>query len=222
MESQMPVLYKELYIAGVGASAGGLKAITDFLTSLPPDIGNLAIVIAQHLSPTYNSRMAELLSLKTRLEVKKARNGIVVEANKIYIAPPNAHINIYQGKLLLTKGSDLTGPKPSVDDFFDSLAQEKREKAVGIILSGTGADGASGIKAIKQAGGITIAQEPQTAEHNGMPLAAIDSGCVDLVTSPSEIWHILREKTNWKWHSSNEKLPESREEIHMAYYMLPG
>jgi len=185
--------YNQLYIAGVGASAGGLEALSDFISHLPADLHNLAIIIAQHLSPTYKSRLVELLARETDLEVIEARTSMYVEPKKIYITPPDSEITVQNGMLNLFKPTVITKPKPSVDVLFHSLAAEKRNKAIGIILSGTGTDGAEGIVAVKVSGGLTISQEPQTAKYNGMPLAAIDTGFVDLVLSPDKIGEEIKE-----------------------------
>jgi two-component system CheB/CheR fusion protein len=191
MIQALPQTYTNIYIAGVGASAGGLEALHALLAGLPPGPHNLAIIIAQHLSPTYNSQLVSLLNRATHLEVEEARNDMYIESGKIYVTPPDSHIGIQHGKIILIKASATTSPKPSVDNFFYSLAEEKREKAIGIILSGTGTDGARGINAIKLAGGITIVQEPANARYSGMPTAAIETGIVDLVLPVDQIWKEL-------------------------------
>ncbi|GAB4337487.1 MAG: hypothetical protein OHK0038_15930 [Flammeovirgaceae bacterium] len=184
---------EEMVIVGIGASAGGLEALQELVSHLPQDIENVVIVIAQHLSPTYKSMLVQLLSRQTQLEVIEVKNGMPVLAGKIYITPPDSDIYIRKNFFVLEKPASTTGPKPSVDSFFSSLALEKASKAIGIILSGTGSDGAAGIRAIKQVGGTTIAQEPQTAKYDGMPIAAIETGQVDLVLSPDKIGEELKE-----------------------------
>jgi two-component system CheB/CheR fusion protein len=184
---------EEMVIVGIGASAGGLEALQELVSHLPQDIENVAIVIAQHLSPTYKSMLVQLLSRQTQLEVVEVKNRMPVSAGKIYITPPDSDIYIRKNFFILEKPASATGPKPSVDAFFGSLALEKGNKSIGIILSGTGSDGAAGIRAMKEVGGTTIAQEPQTAKYDGMPLASIETGQVDLVLSPDKIGEELKE-----------------------------
>ncbi len=184
-----------LIIIGVGASAGGLEALQEFLGNLMLKAirQQIAIVIAQHLSPSYKSMLVQLLSRSTNLEVIEVFNGIKVQHSRVYITPPDSEISIKNNTLYLRKPSIAAGPKPSVDVFFNSLAQDKKENAIGVILSGTGSDGSHGIKAIKSAGGFTIAQEPQTAKYDGMPLAAIHTERVDLVLSPDKMGEEIKE-----------------------------
>ncbi len=185
--------YEDLQVVGVGASAGGLEALQEFVSHLSENLEGISIIIAQHLSPTYKSMLVQLLSRQTSLEVVEAKNHQHIKAGTIYITPPDSEIVISKGYLQLSKPTKQMGPKPSVDIFFASLAEEKREKAIGIILSGTGSDGAKGVKAIKATGGITIAQEPHTAKYDGMPISAIETGQIDLVLSPDKIGEELEE-----------------------------
>ena len=182
-------------VIGIGASAGGLEAIQEFLTSFQFDSLSepVAIVIAQHLSPSYKSMLVQLLSRSTKLEVVEVFNGVNVQHGHVYITPPDSEISIKENTLYLRKPSLAAGPKPSIDVFFSSLAQDKKEGAIGVILSGTGSDGAQGIKAIKSEGGFTIAQEPQTAKYDGMPLAAIQTEKIDVVLSPDKMGEEIRE-----------------------------
>lgn len=175
-----------LYYVGIGASAGGLEALRPFVANLPKH-ANMTYIVAQHMSPDHRSLMVELLSRETLLQVQEARNSVLPKADHIYIAPPNTDVTIDKGKLRISKPTNTIGPKPSVDRFFISMADDQEDRAVGIILSGTGSDGARGIKAIKAAGGITIAQEPKSAKYDSMPNAAIRTGGADLVLPPHEI-----------------------------------
>lgn len=184
---------KPLYIIGIGASAGGLEALQEFLSKLPSDIENIAIVIAQHMSPTHKSMLVQLLSRETRLSVSEAIHGEKVLENKVYITPPDKDIAIVGNSIELRRTIMPTGPKPCVDVLFNSMASSVGARSIGVILSGTGSDGAGGIKALKEAGGITIAQEPQTAKYNGMPLAAIETGAVDMVLPPDKMGEEIRE-----------------------------
>ncbi len=175
-----------LYYVGIGASAGGLEALRPFVGNLPAH-ANMTYIVAQHMSPDHRSLMVELLARETRLKVQEARNGVTPRADHIYIAPPNTDVTVDKGKLHISRPTNTIGPKPSVDRFFISLADDREDRAIGIILSGTGSDGARGIKAIKAAGGITIAQEPSSAKYDSMPIAAIRTGGADLVLPPHEI-----------------------------------
>jgi len=170
----------DLVVIGIGSSAGGLEALQIMLSSLP-EIDNCAYVIAQHLSPTHKSMMVDLLSRTTDIPVIEVKNGLRIKAKTIYMTPENTDIYVKGNKLYLKTIEESFGPRPSVNYFFSSLAQSFNERSIGIILSGTGSDGAYGIRAVKAQGGITIAQAPATAKYDGMPLSAINTGKVDLV-----------------------------------------
>ncbi|GAB3169511.1 PAS domain S-box protein [Telluribacter humicola] len=182
-----------LYLIGVGASAGGLEALQDFLSHFPADLSDVAILIAQHLSPTHKSMLVQLLSKETKWDVTEAKHNASLQKGCIYITPPDSEITIVKGRFNLTKPHSPTGPKPSVDILFRSMAEHYKDKTIGVILSGTGTDGASGVKAIRANGGFIIAQEPQTAKYNGMPLAAIETGVVDVVLSPDKMGEEIKE-----------------------------
>lgn len=176
-----------LFVVAIGASAGGLEAIRDLVANLPTDF-RAAYVVLQHLSPKHKSLLTTLIDRETRLTVVDAEDDALLEANKIYVAPPNYDMTVDGGRLKLRDPSpNLAAPKPSVDRFFISLAEEMGADAVGVILSGTGSDGSYGVRAIHGAGGITIAQDDQSAKYDGMPVAAVGTGCVDLVLTPREI-----------------------------------
>ncbi len=175
-----------MIVVGIGASAGGLEALRPLLANLPMEAG-LCYVVAQHLDPKHRSLLATLLGRETSLEVQVAADRCRLEPNHIYVCPANCDVLVRQGMLHLRKPRHAIGPKPSVDLFFASLAEDVGERAVGIILSGTGSDGSHGIRAIRAAGGITIAQDPSTAKYNGMPTASIDTGVVDFVLPPDQI-----------------------------------
>ena len=173
-------------IVAVGASAGGLEAFTELLTALPSP-SDLAFVLVQHLSPQHSSSLAELLAGKTSLRVVTAEDRMPIETGHLYVMPPNVHMDVVDGELhLLPRPTDKTQFTP-IDFFMHSLARWAQDRAIGIILSGTASDGSVGIREIKALGGITIAQNPETARHDGMPRAAIATGMIDLVLSPSEI-----------------------------------
>ncbi|MBI1207008.1 MAG: PAS domain S-box protein [Azospirillum sp.] len=176
-------------IVGIGASAGGLEALTQLVANLPKR-GRISYVVAQHMSPQHKSMMVDLLARATTLPVVEATEGQKLQSNTIYITPPNRNIEIRDQTVVLT-GPYAEGPKPSVDLLFISLAEDVGDRIVGIILSGTGSDGARGVQAIKSVGGMTIAQSPDTAKYNGMPEAALRTGRIDKVLAPDQIGHEL-------------------------------
>ena len=174
------------YLVGIGASAGGLEALSKLIGALPTDLG-LAYAVIQHLSPTHRSMMAQLLGRETAMAVKEITSGMVPEPNVIYVTPPSSNMVLRDGRFILQDEPRHASPKPSVNAFFSSLAAEKGEDAIGVVLSGTGSDGAVGLREIKAVGGFTFAQEPQSAKYTGMPQAAIDTGCVDWVLPAEDI-----------------------------------
>ncbi len=175
-----------VYIVGIGSSAGGLEAITRLIGQLRPDLP-CAYVILQHLSPSYRSMMVEILGRETALRVKELEQGDVPEAGVIYVVPANYNALIRDGRFSLITAPPEVVPKPSINQFFISLAAEEGEMAVGILLSGTGSDGVAGLRAIQAAGGFTLAQQPDTAKYDGMPRAAIEAGVVDHILAPEDI-----------------------------------
>ncbi len=174
------------YVIGIGASAGGLEALTQLIAQLQVGLP-CAYVVLQHLSPTYRSMMAEILGRETDLRVKELEQGDIPEPGVIYVVPPNANALIKDGRLTLLHAPPEVVPKPSINQFLISLAAEEREAAIGVILSGTGSDGVVGLRAIQAAGGFTLAQKPETARYDGMPRAAIEAGVADHVLSPDEL-----------------------------------
>ncbi len=172
---------------GVGASAGGLEALRTLISTLPVD-ANAAYIIVQHLAPQHRSMLAELIGRDSHLRVIDVADDVRPEANMVYVTPPNRDVVVQGDALRLLEPSQAAGaPKPSVDRFFRSLAEQIGDRAVGVVLSGTGTDGAHGVQLIHAAGGVTIAQSEETAKYNGMITAAIATGCIDLVLSPREI-----------------------------------
>ena len=185
-----------LYYVGIGASAGGLEALRPFVANLPQQ-ADMTYVVAQHMSPDHKSLMVDLLARETELIVLEATNNQIPRPGTIYVAPPNADITVVKGRFRISRPTNTIGPKPSVDRFFMSLAEDRRDHAIGIVLSGTGSDGAHGVKAIKAAGGISIAQDPKTAKYDSMPRAAIRVGGADLVLSPKEAANKLPSLVQW-------------------------
>lgn len=174
------------YIVGIGASAGGLEAIETFFSNMPADTG-LTFIVIQHLSPDYKSLMVELLSKKTRMPVYRAEDGMAVEPDSIYLIPPKKNLTIFHSKLLLHEQDRYQGINLPIDVFLRSLADDQRDKAIAIILSGTGSDGMRGSRAVKEAGGMIMAQSRESARFDGMPHAIISTGLTDFILPPEEM-----------------------------------
>ncbi len=165
-------------VVGIGASAGGLDAFKQFFNAMPADSG-MAFVLIQHLDPTHESLMVDLLSRYTCMKVTQVEDRMPVQADCVYMIPPNKSLAISDGVLQLTDPVMRRGMRMPIDFFFRSLAEGQREKAICIVLSGTGSDGTLGLQAIKAKGGMTMAQEPATAQYDGMPRSAEATGMVD-------------------------------------------
>lgn len=181
------VEHKKLpWIMGIGASAGGLEALTQFVSHLHPNFPG-AIVIAQHLAPKSKSMMTELLARQTHINISTATDRQKLKPGVVYIIPPNVDAEIQSDEIVLTEAGPETRPKPSVDTLFSSLARVYGNRAIGIILSGTGTDGSDGIRAIRAAGGVTIAQDAQSAKYDGMPTSAVQTGSIDSILDPEMI-----------------------------------
>ncbi|MFI3123576.1 MAG: CheR family methyltransferase [Methylococcales bacterium] len=178
-------------IVGIGASAGGLEAFEQFFRHAPIDSG-MAFVLVPHLDPSHASLLTEILQRTTAMPVVEALNKAVVKANYVYVIPPNRDMKILNGKLQLSVPKAPRGQRMPIDAFFSSLAEDQAENAVGVILSGTGTDGTLGFRAIFGVGGVTLAQEPNTAKYDGMPQSAIQSGCVTHVLPVEEMLAVLR------------------------------
>lgn len=181
-----PKKVRRVYLVGIGASAGGLEALSALISRLPIKLG-LCYVVVQHLSPTYRSMLVQLLSRDTAMAVKEIEDGCCPEPDTIFITPASSNVTMRGGHFRLAKTARQIVPKPSVNVFLTSLAEQYGEDAIGIILSGTGSDGSQGIREVKAAGGFTFAQEPTSAKYNGMPQSAIDTGCVDWILPPDQI-----------------------------------
>ena len=179
---------KEIYIAAVGASAGGLEALNKFFENISDDPG-LAFVVIQHLSPDHESHMVNLLSKKTNMKVLEIKDGTKIEKNNVYLIPPKKNIKIIGEQLFLYEPGerDKRYLNLPIDIFFKPLAEEKGSKAISIILSGTGSDGARGVRAIKEHNGMVMVQKKDTAKFNGMPSNAIATGIVDYILAPEKM-----------------------------------
>jgi two-component system, chemotaxis family, CheB/CheR fusion protein len=180
----------DFHIVGVGASAGGLESLERLFSHLPTDTG-MAFVVLQHLSPDFKSLMDELLSRRTQMRIRQADHDMLVEANTVYLLPPMKEMIIRGRRLLLNDKDPRYGLTLPIDLFFRSLAQDVGEKAVAVVLSGSGSDGSRGVLEVSKAGGTVFCESPDTAQFNGMPLSAMRTGVVEQVLSPDEIAHAL-------------------------------
>ncbi|MEX0985922.1 MAG: chemotaxis protein CheB [Bacteroidales bacterium] len=167
-------------IVGIGASAGGLEALDEFLENVPHDSG-MAYVVIQHLDPTQKGMLPELLQRATEMKVYQVKDAMHIKPNCVYVIPPNTSMSILKGVLHLFEPLETRGMRLPVDFFMRSLAEDQHERAVGVILSGMGSDGSIGLRAIKENNGIVVVQEPETAKYDSMPRSAIESAVVDLI-----------------------------------------
>ena len=173
-------------IVGIGASAGGLEALESFLGHVPAESG-MAFVIVQHLDPTHQGIMPELLQRSTKMTVVQVKDRMKVEPNRVYVIPPNKDMSLLHGVLHLFVPASPRGLRLPIDFFFRSLAADQQERSIGLILSGMGTDGTLGIKAIKDVSGLVLVQNPEEAKFDGMPRSAIDTALVDVVALASEL-----------------------------------
>ncbi|MEH2206476.1 MAG: chemotaxis protein CheB [Nostoc sp.] len=174
-------------IVAIAASAGGLTAIVKVLSTLPAEFP-AAIAIVQHLAPGHPSFMAEILSRRTNITVKQAEEGDCITPGTAYVAPPDRHLLVNgDGTLSLSQSELVHFLRPSADLLFESVAATYKDRAIAVVLTGTGSDGAMGVEAIKKMGGTVIVQDIKTAEFSGMPSAAINTGNVDFILPLDEI-----------------------------------
>lgn len=177
---------QSIYVVGIGASAGGLEAIEQFFKATKTN-NQLAYVVIQHLSPDYKSLMPEILSKHTEMPIHTVEDGMTVEAGNIYLIPRRMNMKIQKNRLYLTEKQSHNTLNLPVDIFFSSLAEDYGDKSIAVILSGTGSDGSRGIREIKEAGGMVIAQSLESAKFDGMPRSAISTGVCDFVLKAAEI-----------------------------------
>ncbi|MEL7242384.1 MAG: chemotaxis protein CheB [Cyanobacteria bacterium J06573_2] len=182
---------QNFFVVGIGASAGGLRALEEFFENMPADSG-AAFVVIQHLSPDFKSLMKELLERYTKMEVYRVEDGMELKPNCIHLIPPGTNLVVQQRKLYF-QPQDRNRPKPNfpIDIFLQSLAEDVSDRAVAVILSGSGSDGSEGLRLLNENGGISMSQEPGTAEFDGMPTSAISTRLIDRVGSPQELAEAL-------------------------------
>ena len=192
-------------VVGIGASAGGLEALQDFFKNMPDEPG-VAFVIVQHLSPDYKSLMDELLARFTKMDIHRVIDSIEVKPNNLYLIPPRKNMTIFNCKLFLTDQDQSRAMNMPIDIFMRSLAQDQGTNAIGVILSGTGSDGTLGIRAIKEQGGMVIAQDDQSAKFDGMPRSTISTGMVDYILTPGEMPEALLNYVKHPFIQKTEKI----------------
>jgi two-component system CheB/CheR fusion protein len=184
--SDIVVKKRAKYVVALGASAGGVEALIEFFEAVPRETG-IGFVVIQHLSPTYRSHMNEILARYTDIRIQKAEENILVEADTIYLIPPNTNLFIVKGKFTTEDQDRHISLRRPIDIFFQSMAYDVGSNAIGIILSGAGEDGTLGIQAIKKAGGLLIAQKESTAKFYFMPQSAIETGLIDHILAPDKM-----------------------------------
>ncbi len=174
-------------VVAVASSAGGVAALSEVLAELPRSFPT-PIVVVQHLDPNHRSMLAEIMDRRSRMHAVQAQEGTRIEPGTVYLAPPGKHLLVgLDGRLSLAASERVHFARPSADVLFESVARAYGERAVGVVLTGSGSDGADGVRAIKAAGGTVVVQDPESAQFPSMPEAAIATGCADLVVPLSGI-----------------------------------
>ncbi|MEI7831908.1 MAG: CheR family methyltransferase [bacterium] len=210
-EQQSPVAAVEnstndFPIVGIGASAGGLASFEAFFRNMPADSeSGMAFILVQHLAPSHESLLGELIRRYTTMPVYDIKDGMAIERNSVYIITPDTDLSIFHGRLHLLQQSTPSGIPLPIDHFFKSLAQEKREAAIFILFSGAGSDGTLGVRAAKEMGGMVMAQSPETAEYASLPQSAIATGLVDYVLPPE---NMPAQLLAYIQHSTTLSMPE--------------
>jgi two-component system, chemotaxis family, CheB/CheR fusion protein len=212
-------------IVGIGASAGGLAAFEAFFSGMPADTDpGMAFVLVQHLAPDHKSILTDLIRRYTRMQVFEVEDGMTVHPNCAYIIPPNRDMAFLNGTLQLMEPAAPRGQRLPIDFFFRSLAQDQRERAICIVLSGTGSDGTLGVRAIKGEGGMVMVQNPASAEYDGMPRSAIATGLVDYEQPPAEMPAQLIAYVAHAFgkppHSATTPLPKAENALRKVFILL--
>ncbi len=212
-------------IVGIGASAGGLEAFEKFFTNMPSD-GGMAFILVQHLDPTHESMLVDIIQRYTHMQVVQVTSGMGLQPDTIYIIPPNRNMALREGKLQLTQPEMSRGLRLPIDFFFRSLAAELHERAICIILSGTGTDGTLGLRAIKGEGGMAMVQSPPSSRYDGMPQNAIATGMVDYTLSPEDmpqqLLQYVRQEFTTDQHAAESRLAQQTDAdvLHKVFLAL--
>lgn len=199
---------KAVLVVGIGASAGGLAVLKAFVSSLKKT-GRMSFIVVQHLSPEHESMLPELLGRETELPVVGAEDGDQIQCDTIFVIPPDAYIELDGNRLCVSTPKEPRGFRKAVDYLFTSLAEQCEERCAGIVFSGSGSDGTLGLRKIKAAGGLTLAQDPTTAQHSSMPLSAIDADAIDKIVPPDEMFPILLEYLDHPYQLKQESDDEA-------------
>ena len=206
-------------VVGIGASAGGLEAFSELLRHLPKNTG-MSFVFVQHLEAKQTSRLTEILSRITEMPVEVATDGQRMQRDRVYVMPPGLDLTLSDGILKLEPRTDTGGRHLPVDHFFRSLAREQRNKGVAVILSGMGSDGTAGLKMVKESGGMTFVQDEPSAQHQGMPRSAVDSGVVDVIATPGKIAEELERLALSPTFKVAKKRPGSENSLKSIFILL--
>lgn len=221
---ESPEKINNFYIVGLGASAGGLEALEQLFTNMP-EVSNIAFVIIQHLSPDFISLMPEILSRNTKMKVCQIKDKMEIVPGCIYLNPPKFTVSISDDQFILKEQEPLYRINLSINTFFESLAAQVHERSIGIILSGTGSDGTLGCRAIKEAGGIVIAQDIKTAKFSGMPQSVISTNICDYILAPAVIPEELLKYTGHPFPISiksdeDSKLQDASNVLHQIFVLI--
>jgi two-component system, chemotaxis family, CheB/CheR fusion protein len=225
-DSHLPQEESEIHethflVVGIGASAGGLAAFEAFFAGLPSDVNpDMAFVLIQHLAPNHTSILSEIIRKYTKMEVFEVSDGIKVERNCVYVIPPAFDMAYLNGTLQLLEPTATHGKHLPIDFFFQTLAQDQQDHAIGVILSGTGSDGTLGMQTIKDAGGFILAQAPETTEYSGMPGSAIATGLVDYILPPEVMIQQLISLSKDIYNTNNTLLPISKNMLDKIFILL--
>ncbi|WP_299076888.1 chemotaxis protein CheB [uncultured Paraglaciecola sp.] len=209
------------FYIGIGASAGGLEALQSFVQGIAKDTGH-AYIIVQHLSPDFKSMMSELLSRHTELPIETLEDGMVIQADHIYLTPPRKNVMLAEGNTLLVDQMQSPGGSFPIDAFFRSLAEDQHNHAIAIVLSGTGSDGSRGIQAIKEVGGLVVVQDPSDASFDGMPFNAVKTGFADIVETAEGMMTKIIQYTNHTVVSGVKPVFDSETEIDQSLSDIYG
>lgn len=210
-------------VVGVGASAGGLEAFTEFIDALDDKLG-LAVVLILHLPPQHESAVADILSRHTAMPVQEVAHGMQVQVNHVYVIKPGHTLTLDQGSFKLGEQVEKPGHGRPVDDFFKSLAEEQKEQAICILMSGMGSNGTAGAQSVKGYGGLCIAQDPDSAKFSSMPRHLIDSGHVDFILRPVDMPQVLKGYINHLpvagRHVTQAVLKQEQQHLHDIFAIL--
>ncbi|MEO1376115.1 MAG: chemotaxis protein CheB [Cyanobacteria bacterium J06635_10] len=208
----------DFFVVGIGASAGGLRALEEFFANMPADSG-AAFVVIQHLSPDFKSLMKELLGRTTRMEIYRVEDGMEIKPNCVYLIPPGQNLEVRNRRLQLQRQDrERPGPNFPIDIFLQSLGEDAGDRAIGVVLSGTGSDGSEGLRMLNESGGIGMVQDPATAEFDGMPHSAIATRIVDSIGSPLELAEVIYDFV--KAPANEERSNEPRSKLALDSFRL--